>query len=210
MGTISNGILGGFSGKVGTVIGSNWKKIDYMRSRPRKSSAAATTAQLTQQSRFSLMMKFLRLFGNFFDKSFTADGVTGANAALSYNLPHSITGAYPAFEIDFSKVCLSHGNLIKIRNAMSKPGIAGKVQFTWDDNSGRAEATASDNAVLVVYDPISKEVIYDEKGAKRSEGTAALDTPEFSGLTVETWITFISADGKKVQDSIYTGKVTVV
>ena len=29
MGTISKGILGGFSGTVGTVIGGSWKGIDY-------------------------------------------------------------------------------------------------------------------------------------------------------------------------------------
>lgn len=31
MGTIKQGILGGFSGKVGTVIGGSWKGISYMR-----------------------------------------------------------------------------------------------------------------------------------------------------------------------------------
>ncbi|HET6556446.1 MAG TPA: DUF6266 family protein [Prolixibacteraceae bacterium] len=31
MATFVNGILGGFSGKVGTVIGACWKGIDYMR-----------------------------------------------------------------------------------------------------------------------------------------------------------------------------------
>lgn len=33
MGTIKQGILGGFSGKVGTVAGSSWKGISYMRGR---------------------------------------------------------------------------------------------------------------------------------------------------------------------------------
>lgn len=32
MGTIKQGILGGFSGKVGTVVGGTWKGISYMRS----------------------------------------------------------------------------------------------------------------------------------------------------------------------------------
>ena len=31
MGTIKQGILGGFSGKVGTVVGSTWKSVHYMR-----------------------------------------------------------------------------------------------------------------------------------------------------------------------------------
>jgi hypothetical protein len=30
MGTIKQGILGGFSGKVGTVVGGTWKGIHYM------------------------------------------------------------------------------------------------------------------------------------------------------------------------------------
>lgn len=30
MGTIKQGILGGFSGKVGTVVGSTWKSVHYM------------------------------------------------------------------------------------------------------------------------------------------------------------------------------------
>jgi hypothetical protein len=34
MGKISKGILGGFSGTVGTVVGGKWKGIDYMRSKP--------------------------------------------------------------------------------------------------------------------------------------------------------------------------------
>ena len=44
MGTISKGILGGFSGKVGTVIGGNWKGIDYMRSIPASVSNPRTPA----------------------------------------------------------------------------------------------------------------------------------------------------------------------
>ena len=31
MGKINQGILGGFSGKVGTAVGSTWKSINYMR-----------------------------------------------------------------------------------------------------------------------------------------------------------------------------------
>jgi hypothetical protein len=33
MASFQKGILGGFSGKVGTVVGGNWKGIDYMRSK---------------------------------------------------------------------------------------------------------------------------------------------------------------------------------
>ena len=52
MGTISKGILGGFSGKVGTVIGGNWKGIDYMRSKAANHSKSLSTAQLEHWARF--------------------------------------------------------------------------------------------------------------------------------------------------------------
>ncbi len=34
MGTFEKGYLGGFSGKVGTAVGSSWKKLNVLRSNP--------------------------------------------------------------------------------------------------------------------------------------------------------------------------------
>lgn len=48
MGRIKKGILGGFSGKVDSVVGASWRGIDYMRSLPRTSDKPATVAQLEQ------------------------------------------------------------------------------------------------------------------------------------------------------------------
>jgi hypothetical protein len=212
MGTILKGILGGFSGTVGTVVGGSWKGIDYMRSRSRKKSGVSTPAQLEQQAKFGLMMKFLRLFGSVLTSSFSdfANGVTGFNAALSYNLQNAITGDYPALTINYPMVLLSHGSLNNAKSPIAKAGIAGKVNFTWVNNTGINKAAASDNAVLVIYDPTTKQVVYNLKGAIRSAESDLLDVSEFTGAPVETWIAFISADGRSISDSVYTGLVTVV
>jgi len=55
MGKIEKGILGGFSGKVGTVVGGNWRGIDYMRSKGKRSNTApfAVARVLTSQLRFN-------------------------------------------------------------------------------------------------------------------------------------------------------------
>lgn len=47
MGTIKKGILGGFSGKVGTVVGSSWKGIAYMRSLPQNMKNPRTEGQVS-------------------------------------------------------------------------------------------------------------------------------------------------------------------
>lgn len=52
MATFKQGILGGFSGKVGGVIGSSWKGIDTMRSQPSSVTNPRTNAQVANRSRF--------------------------------------------------------------------------------------------------------------------------------------------------------------
>ena len=52
MGTIKQGILGGFSGKVGTVIGSSWKGISYMKGRAQSVRNPKTAAQVMQRNYF--------------------------------------------------------------------------------------------------------------------------------------------------------------
>ena len=60
MGTIKQGILGGFSGKVGTVIGGSWKGISYMRSQAQSVKNPRTDGQLSQRSKFALALDFLK------------------------------------------------------------------------------------------------------------------------------------------------------
>ncbi|MPM74213.1 hypothetical protein SDC9_121198 [bioreactor metagenome] len=60
MGRIKKGALGGFSGKVGNVVGASWKGIDYIRSWPAKVNDPKTKEQLKQRGRFSITLDFLR------------------------------------------------------------------------------------------------------------------------------------------------------
>ena len=60
METIKQGILGGFSGKVGTVIGSSWKGISYMRGRAQGVKNPRTEGQVEQRSKFALTLDFLK------------------------------------------------------------------------------------------------------------------------------------------------------
>ncbi|OIR07536.1 hypothetical protein GALL_101970 [mine drainage metagenome] len=212
MGTINKGILGGFSGTVGTVIGGTWKGIDYMRSKSSRKPGNFSQAQLEQQAKFGLMMKFLRTFGTLLSTSFRdfANGITGPNAALAYNIRNAITGVYPAFSINYSLVMLSRGTLQNATAPAAAAGAAGKVNFTWTDNSGAGTAKATDQAMLMVYCPATGQTVYTVAGGARNTAAAELDVTGFSGKTVQTWISFITDDGKEVSDSLFTGEVAVV
>ena len=52
MGKIKQGILGGFKGKVGTVIGASWNGISYMRGLAQSVKNPKTAGQLTQRGFF--------------------------------------------------------------------------------------------------------------------------------------------------------------
>ena len=52
MGKIKQGILGGFRGKVGTVIGASWNGIAYMRGIPQSQKDPKTNAQLAHRAFF--------------------------------------------------------------------------------------------------------------------------------------------------------------
>ena len=64
MGIIRQGANGGYSGKVGSTVGSSWKGIDYIKALPKKSSKPATQAQLEQQAKFKLANGTSRLSPN--------------------------------------------------------------------------------------------------------------------------------------------------
>jgi len=59
MATNEQGILGGFSGKVGTVIGGNWNGIDFMRGISGHIANPRTTAQQDQRAKMAAIIQFL-------------------------------------------------------------------------------------------------------------------------------------------------------
>lgn len=211
MGTIIKGILGGFSGTVGTVVGATWKGIDYMKGKSRKRSGTSSTAQLQQQAKFGMMLKFLRTFRKLLKTSFKefAVGESGTNVALSVNLQQAVTGDYPAFTLNYPKVMLSHGNLEEPEAPKASSSAVGKVDFTWTNSVGE-DVDETEHAMLVIYNPSTQKVVYKLNAAKRTLGTDSLDAPQFSGLVVETWMAFVSANGKSNSDSAYTGSVTIL
>ena len=55
MGTIKQGILGGFNFKVGTVIGSSWKGQAYMRGRAQHVKDPRTAGQVYQREALKIL-----------------------------------------------------------------------------------------------------------------------------------------------------------
>ena len=212
MGKISQGILGGFSGKVGNVIGGNWKGIDYMRVKPASVANPKTEGQVDQRSKFSTVLQFLQPLQGFLKVGFHAYAVkmTEFNSAMSYNVKNAITGEYPDYAIDFESALISRGALTGALNPeANSPGL-GQVQFNWADNSNDGNASPADKAMVLVYNPEKNEAVYVTDGPERSTGTHTLTVPDnYADDTVHAFIAFINEDGNVVSNSKYVGEVVV-
>ena len=211
MGIINQGILGGFSGKVGTVIGGTWKGIDYMRGISPVTNPQ-TLPQLTQRLKFSIIMSFLQPLTGFLKIGFKnfAVKMTGINAAMGFNLRNAISGVYPNFTIDYPSALISRGNLAPSLNQAVASTVAGTVNFTWENNSGEIGASASDKTLLVVYNPAKHQVVATNQLTERSAAAQAVTVPDsFTGDNVHCYMAFIQAEGSEVSNSRYAGAVVV-
>ncbi|MBE7174187.1 MAG: hypothetical protein INR73_26665 [Williamsia sp.] len=210
MATFEKGILGGFSGKVGPIVGATWKGKDVMRSRPNKKKGGSSVKQLDQQLKFSAVVSFQSPFNDLLDVTFKgyATDITAQNSAFAYNIQNALGGKSPDYVINYEKALISRGSL---PNA-DEPGATtsdGKIFFTWTDNSGMGKAAPTDTAVLLMYCKENSTAKYTWEGVTRSEGAAQIDVANYTGKTVQTWLAFLSADGKEAATSIYTGELFI-
>lgn len=197
MATINQGILGPFSGKVGTVVGAIWKGIATIRGYNSNVTNPNTPAQQEQRAKFSMMVAFLRPFLSLLNVGFGLKAIkqTAFNAAMKYNMANAITGVYPAISVNYSKVLLGEGNLPAALNPAAVSVLANKIDFSWDDNSGDSGAGPLDKTVLSVYHPVLKKAISIVGETTRTAGTQTVTVPEaWSGADVQTYIGFINAD----------------
>lgn len=153
MAEYNKGILGGFSGKVGTVVGAKWRGKLIMRSLPSKSGKKATEAQIKQRTKFSIMAKFLapvrKVTSAFFGEYQGAKSRT--DLAMSYQLTDTIIEkADGSFEIDFKKVVFSKGYVSTVTGITQTLADA-KITVNWMDNSGNSDAKADDRILVILY-----------------------------------------------------------
>jgi hypothetical protein len=210
MGVIKLGILGGFSGVVGTVVGSSWKGISYMRAKAQKIANPRTSGQVNQRER----MKAAALIGRSFIPYLRVSAKHAKMSAYNYFtqqiLLHSISGDYPAIEIDYAHMPVSFGTLEGAKGATTT-AATGKVTFAWTDNSGDDSALGTDFAMPLLYNETKQRAVFGIKADTRQSAKAELTVPStWKGDTVHAYLAFRKADGTEGSESTYIGTVSIV
>jgi hypothetical protein len=139
MGKLKSGILGGVKGKIGNVVGSSWKGIDYLKTLPASYSDAKTETQVNNRSKFLTVVRFLQPLTEVLRVGYKSLAVkkSAFNAATSYHYKNAIMGEYPDVSMDYSKVMMSKGNLRGADNALASSSAATKLNLSWTDKRTR-------------------------------------------------------------------------
>ena len=208
MGTIKQGVLGGFSGKVGTVIGASWKGTAYMRGQATHVKNPRTAAQIAQRTKMEFARNYLQQVAEFINLGFkdVAKHQSPLNYAASQMMRNAISGDYPDYSPVYSKLVWSHG-LLTPPVVETVYANYDALDFLWQDNSGQGNAKADDISMVIVCNEEKQEIKYFMNGYTRSANSTHCELPEsWVDDHVHIYITMRSADGKLISNSHYCGE----
>lgn len=208
MGVIKRGILGGFSGKVADIVGSSWKGIAVMKSRPLSVANPRTPAQTGQRDKFAGIVgvgSFLltQIIKPLWDRF--AQQQSGYNAFISANIATFVGSVFT----NFADFIISRGSLVgaAISDVTAVNG-APNVVIAYPNNAGTGNAGASDEVYAVVYNATKDE--WGQAGAEsirsNEEIEVVMPTNCVTGNLLKVYIAFRRPDGTIVSDTSFFAK----
>jgi len=216
MARYKNGINGPVSGKIGNVIGSSTRGVNYLKSVSRVSKRKPTEAQLLQRDIFALVSGWLNRIREVISVGYRlfSGSVTPINAAIGIMMREAVRVADGRPEIDFSKVVLSRGELLiswimeVIILAEAALEVVGAAQLglriKWDDAVASAFCRSDDRATFVFYSEAARDFMVFKDGVARSEREAVLALPAaFREGPVHCYMFYTNAAGDAVSTSQY-------
>lgn len=212
MATYNDGILGSFSGKVGPVIGSNWRGKSVIRSVPSKSKKPISTAQQLQRDKFKFVLQFLTPLKSILTETFGTNtgNTTPFNNAMSYHMKQAVNQTPTGFTMVYNKVLIGMGGLCGIENPVVYGTATHALNLAWDDNSHQGLAYPNDELLVIAYAPSLNDFDYFIATSQRDAHSVTLDFANaYIGKTVHLWATFTNTNLGLTATSKYLGSFVV-
>ena len=198
MGKIKQGILGGFRGKVGTVIGASWNGIAYMRGLPQSVKNPKTAAQQAQRAFFKEVQdlvgqlsyeQLLFLFPN------TEQGMSRRNALVKQ------LAAFQLVENDEKHVDLA--DIASIGNAPTDelPDVTitasrSNLTISWDQENAWRTQHGDEYPTICVFNVTQKKIFLvhstvtvgasGEQSFSLNHDAFGIGSDEYSGIMLST------------------------
>ncbi len=207
MGTYSKSTFGKIKGKVGEGVGSKWRGVSVIRSLPTKSSKPFTASQLAIQAKFALSAAQLSPIKDVLNLGFSdkkLNKITGYNAAVKAFLAEAITGTYPNYGVDYSKMKMSKGSL---NAAEIQVSFESAIKLSWPADLNDFNSSASDKMVFIVYNETKNTYKLNNSFTRDAE---SMSFPYTIGVgdVLHIWSFCVKHDGKTVSNSVYAGSIS--
>lgn len=209
MAIIKQGILGGFSGKVGNVVGSSWKGISVMKSMPVSVANPKTAGQVAQRGRFGNAVAFAQniladvikpLWDRFAIKQ------SGYNAFISRNIElFDAAAPSPAENLQISSGPMA---ATPITNCAGPGNL--EVQINWADDTGEGLKLATDEAYVVVVNQATGAAKGYATGVTRDAAVLTVADAGEEDDDLHVYLAFRRADGTVVGETSYDTLVSLV
>ena len=202
MGKIKQGILGGFKGKVGTVIGSSWNGISYMRGLAQSHKNPKTAAQTKQSGFFREVLDIASQFSDEQMKFLFPEGISGMTR---HNVLVRQLTAVAAVDGDTKSVDL--GNINSLGNAATAdlPEVAitaagETLTVAWDGDSDFRAEHGDEYPVIFVANVTKKKVyLVPSTATIGTEGAQSFNVGLAAyGEAEDTFSGFMLATGGKI------------
>jgi len=208
MAIIKKGLLGGFSGKVGPVVGYRAMGQDLMRSKAKPRTSPAVGKELYNRNKFRTAHQWLLPLIDFLRLGFQdyAPTFAGFVAAKSYLLRNAFTGKYPNQVFNPALTLLSYGTLDQSDTAEVSVPSADKMILRWSGG----EYEYNERCMYVIYHPESTTALFETAGNQRRFGKATIRLPKYlSGQNVLVYLAFTTDDRKNRSKSQFLGEFTI-
>lgn len=206
MGIIKQGILGGFSGKVGSVVGTSWKGRAVMKAMPLSVANPRTTGQVNQRTKFSQCVALAKeLLGGaiaLLDNPF-AGNISGYNRFVKRNVvAFDNDGSFLKNQLTISQGSLG-GVLASNDGTLALDRESALIEFMSVDSPYNLD---TDTVVVVAYSLTNDEVLQvGTAGTTRveSEINVVFSRPLQLGEQIAFYFGCVRADKKYCSNSTF-------
>lgn len=209
MAEIKDGILGGVSGKIGNIVGFQWRGRNLLRTNPRLNKRKASTAQQLQREKFGLVSSFVnkvRDVVNLYstDLQIHHKKITGKEQLISLLMKQCITILEGTPYLVLDRILLAIGTLPAATEEQFQQHDAHTFLFTWNTGLTNILSQPEDQITLLAYHDKWDEFYILQKIGTRQEGQLLFTLPSHWEIErLHFWSIWESAEEKRNSTSQY-------
>lgn len=205
MAVMKQGILGGLQNKIGSVVGSSWKGIAVLKSKPLSVANPKTAGQIAQRTKMTNIVAFAQiiladLIKPLWDRF--ASRMSGYNDFVQANIA-LFAAAMPSPVANF---ILSKGKMAETAITTAVADISDhRLALEWVDDSGQGLKLATDTVYALGFDANTGDVFFSAGVVTRADANVNITFPAtvLIGHAVHAYLAFRRADGTVVSNTTY-------